>query len=362
MSKLGIITFLHNENYGSTLQAWALQTVLREQGFDAVHIDYRPDRKEKIRNLVRSGNSPTLLLDGVKKRKVKAGQAGARSKAASFDDFYRRHMQLTSICRTHSALFDAAKGMDGLVCGSDQVWSPVWFNPAYYLDFAGEKPRVSYACSLGVSQMTNPVKAKRIAGLLKPFSAVSVREEEGAALIRSLCDKEVTVLPDPVVLPDRDAWLKLAEPYQAERPYIACYFIGDRQDYWDTVRDLQTRTGLDVVVIPVTGNAFQQGYTLAEGLSPTQWLGVLSGASHVVTDSFHGTVFSLLLERPFTILRRYSEKDRKSKNSRIDNLLRQVGLAGATGCEHPEQCRDRLEDLRRTGKDWLISSLHQAGL
>ena len=175
MKRIGIITFLHNENYGSTLQAWALQTVLRENGWDAVHIDYAPNTREKLRNLITSGNSPKLLLDGIRKRRVKADQQGARSKAAAFQDFYQKQIQLTAPCHNSQDLARQAKQMDGLVCGSDQVWSPVWFNPAYYLDFAGDKPRVAYACSLGVSKMPAGGKARRIGELLKPFSAISVR-------------------------------------------------------------------------------------------------------------------------------------------------------------------------------------------
>lgn len=362
MKRVGIITFLHNENYGSTLQAWALQTVLKENGWDAVHLDYRPDTKEKIMNLIKSGNSPALLLDGFRKRRVKAGQEGARHKAAAFDRFYRENMKLTPVCRDGRALSQAAHEMDGLICGSDQIWSPVWFNPAYFLNFAGEKPRVAYACSLGVSRIDSGRKTRMISGLLKPFHAVSVREEEGAGLIRPLMHGNVDVMPDPVLLPDRERWMSLCEAYPAEKPYIACYFIGDRPDYWEKVQALKQAAGLDVVVIPVTDNAFHQGYTLAESLSPAQWLGVLNGAAHVITDSFHGTVFSLLLERPFTVVRRYRDNDPQSKNSRIDNLLRQVGLAGEMGCEDPARCRDAVNALRKKGIDWLISSLHQAGL
>ena len=164
------------------------------------------------------------------------------------------------------------------------------------------------------------------------------------------------------MLPTRDQWLALCEPWAASKPYIACYFIGDRPDYWQQVNRLQHETGLDVVVIPVTEQAFHQGFTLAEGLSPSQWLGVLNGAAHVLTDSFHGTVFSLLLERPFTVLRRYSDDDAQSKNSRIDNLLTLVGLSGAMGCQNPAVCREAVRQMRQEGMVWLINSLRQAGL
>ena len=74
---------------------------------------------------------------------------------------------------------------DFVVCGSDQIWSPVWLNPAYFLDFT-DKPKVSYAPSLGVKDMPNRSKQRKMARLLKRFSAVSVREREGAALLTQM--------------------------------------------------------------------------------------------------------------------------------------------------------------------------------
>ena len=84
MSRVGILTFLHNDNYGSALQAYALQRVIRELGHECEHLDYEPDRNEKMRNLLRSGNSPKLILEGLRKRSVEAGQEGARAKSAPF--------------------------------------------------------------------------------------------------------------------------------------------------------------------------------------------------------------------------------------------------------------------------------------
>ena len=72
MSSVGVMTFLHNDNYGSSLQAYALQQVIREMGHECEHIDYQPDKNEKIRNLLLSGNSPKLILEGIRKREVLA--------------------------------------------------------------------------------------------------------------------------------------------------------------------------------------------------------------------------------------------------------------------------------------------------
>ena len=149
MTRIGMMTFLHNDNYGSILQAWALQRTLADMGFDAVHIDYAPSRQEKIRNLLCSGNSPKLILEGIVKRSATGKMHGG------FDEFRAAHIHTTAPFRDHAALARAAEDFDVLLCGSDQIWSPVWLNPAYFLDFT-DKPKVSYAPSLGVKDMPGP--------------------------------------------------------------------------------------------------------------------------------------------------------------------------------------------------------------
>ena len=109
MARVGIITFLHNDNFGSSLQAYALQKTVRDLGFDCKHLDYQPDRKEKIRNLLASGNNLKLVLDGLRKRQVRAGQSGARQKSRAIPAFYEKHMQLSPRCRNLQDLKEATR-------------------------------------------------------------------------------------------------------------------------------------------------------------------------------------------------------------------------------------------------------------
>lgn len=354
--RVGVMTFLHNDNYGSTLQAWALQQTLRELGCDAEHIDYHPSQKEKIRNLLQSGNSPRLMLEGVRKRMVKASESGARNKSASFAGFYRQHMRLSTLCADQAALKQAAKGYDAVLCGSDQIWSPVWLNPAYFLDFADGKPKAAYAASLGVARMPSGRKAKAMAKLTRDFTAISVREEEGAALLEQITGQRFPVMPDPVCLQPREAWQALAQRPEGRSPYLLCYFIADQPEYWRRVAQIRERTGLDTVVIPVAAGAYRQPYERAEGLSPQQWLGWLEGAAHICTDSFHGAAFAAILGRPMTILRRYREDDPESKNSRVDQLMRSLGITDTEHMNWPE-AEARMAALRLQGRKWLEETL-----
>lgn len=352
MTRIGMMTFLHNDNYGSILQAWALQQTLTDLGYEAVHIDYAPSKQEKLRNLLLSGNSPKLILEGMRKKSAAGKMHGG------FDAFRQGNIVTTAACRDHAALKKAAAEFDVLLCGSDQIWSPVWLNPAYFLDFS-DQPKVSYAPSLGVKEMPNIYKRRKIARLVKRFSAVSVREQEGAALIKRLTDSVPAVLPDPVMIVPKDKWQSVMDNDIPQEKYILCYFIGDNPAYWDTVAAVARQENCAVRVIPRTEGARNAGYPLEEAVPPQRWLGLINGAAHVVTDSFHGATFSAILNKPCTIVRRYREDDPESKNSRIDQLLRNLGVSDLTNADWGV-VNANLAAKAEYAKAWLVNAINQA--
>ena len=352
MTRIGMMTFLHNDNYGSILQAWALQRTLLDMGFDATHIDYAPNKQEKIRNLLLSGNSPKLILEGLRKKSATGKMHGG------FDEFRKANIRTTKPFRDHAALAKAAADFDVLLCGSDQIWSPVWLNPAYFLDFS-DKPKVSYAPSLGVKDMPARGKQRKIANLVKRFAAVSVREQEGAALIARMTGLEPVVLPDPVMLVPKEKWQSIMDKNVPQEKYILCYFIGDNPSYWQTVAEIAQREQCTVCVIPRTEGARNAGYLLEENVPPQRWLGLINGAAHVVTDSFHGATFSAILNRKCTIVRRYREDDPESKNSRIDQLLRNLGVSDLEDADWA-MVNSNLTIKAEAAKAWLKDAITQA--
>ena len=345
MSRVGIITFLHNDNYGSALQAYALQRVSGELGHACEHLDYEPDRTEKIRNLLHTGNNPKLIMEGIRKRSVKAGQQGAREKSAAIPAFYARHMKLSNKCRNLRDLQTAAEEIDTLVCGSDQIWNPVWLNPAYFGTFApGKVKKVAYAPSLGIRTLPPAGKIRKIRRWISGFSAVSVREEEGADLLAEITGIRADVMPDPVCLLSREEWEELAAPPPGGDPYILCYFIGENPEYREKVRRISAGCGFRVMEVPVTAEGYQSGFALLEGLGPGEFLGAVKGAACFCTDSFHGLVFGTLMGVKTEPMRRYRDDDPESKNSRVDNFLRQIRDKGP-------------DELRAQGRNWLREKL-----
>ena len=355
MKTVGIMTFLHNENCGSALQAYALQTALRSLGFRPLGLDYRPDRAEQVRNLLASGNSPAVVLDSMLRRRGK----GARN-TAGFDRFLREHLALTAPCPDRPALRRAAADCDILLCGSDQIWSPEWLNPNYFFAFAPlDKPRVSYAPSLGVAAMPSARKQRILRKCVAPFAAVSVREEAGREILRRILpEKEIAVMPDPVFLLTAEEWRALCgDPPQ--KPALVTYFLSDQPAHWAQAEALAARDGLALTPLAVTAEARAREGAIPNP-DPIQWLTAMASASRVVTDSFHGAAMAALLGRPVTVCRRWRDDDTASKNSRIDQLFTLAGWTpGQEGLPSPETA-DRLASERQRGLAWLAESLSSA--
>ncbi len=349
MSRIGILTFLHNGNYGSSLQAYALQSVIAGMGYSCEHMDYRPDAREKIVNLLRSGNSPKLLLDGWRKRQVQGAQAGMRTKMQRIEAFYEKHMRRSRPCANKRELEAVSREYEILVCGSDQIWNPVWLNPVYFLDFDDPaKPRIAYAPSLGIRAAPGRRKSRMIRRMLSVFDAVSVREEEGARLLVTITGDRPEVMPDPVCLLEREAWEEIAEGQPGGEPYLLCYFIGENPAYWEKVQQMAQDTGLRPLVIPVNADAYAQPFDRLDGAGPEAFLGAVRGAEMICTDSFHGLVFGTIFEKKTELLRRYREDDPESKNSRVDHFMREIREKG-------------LAEMRQEGRSWLEQQLKEAG-
>jgi len=347
--RVGILTFLHNDNYGSTLQAYALQKTVESLGYACEHLDYQPDVQEKVRNLLHSRNSPSLLLEGLRKKGVRAAEETAREKHRAIRAFDQRYLRLSSPCSSAGALRETARDLDILICGSDQIWNPVWMNPAYFLSFADKGSRkIAYAPSLGVRSLPSLRKQRMIRELTADFKAISVREEEGASLMEAITGRRPDVMPDPVCLISREEWENLAGSREKGEAYLLCYLIGENPDYPEQLRKAVRETGLRPLVMPVTGQAYALEAEHFGSTGPEAFLQAIRGAKMLLTDSFHGLVFATIFGVPVQLLRRYSDLDPENKNSRVDHFLRLMKTTG-------------LDALRNQGREWLRIKLREQG-
>ena len=365
--KIGILTWLHNGNYGSILQAYALQKALRNQGYQTENIDYAPSTVKKVENLIKNKNSLKLFLekwDAYCAKKVAGSPRELSEKQKKFDDFRENYINITQQYSSPKEVATIDGEFDAYICGSDQIWSPVLLNPVFYFDFLSDTERkIAYACSFGVSSIKGK-KATKITNYLNRFDYISVRESSGCEIVKNLTGKVVPVMPDPTLLLQRTDWDKVSKYNLNLNNYIFCYFLSWNEDYWKYVENVSQQLGYQIVIVPSVKQTYQVDAKILKNIGPEEWVGLVKNASYVITDSFHGTVFSIIYNKPFTVLKRFSDDNPRSQNSRIYTLLEHYNLTNRLGIntdifnlQEYTKVNSQVEYDRRYALEWLNNVL-----
>ena len=361
--KIGILTWLHNGNYGSILQAYALQKALRNQGYQTENIDYAPSTVKKVENLIKNKNSLKLFLekwDAYCAKKVAGSPRELSEKQKKFDDFRENYINITQRYSSPKEVATIDGEFDAYICGSDQIWSPVLLNPVFYFDFLSDTERkIAYACSFGVSSIKGK-KATKITNYLNRFDYISVRESSGCEIVKSLTGNVVPVMPDPTLLLQRTDWDKVSRYNLNLNNYIFCYFLSWNEEYWKYVENVSQQLGYQIVIVPSVKQTYQVDAKILKNIGPEEWVGLVKNANYVITDSFHGTVFSIIYNKPFTVLKRFSDDNPRSQNSRIYTLLEHYNLTNRLGIntdifnlQEYTKVNSQVEYDRRYALEWL---------
>lgn len=369
MSTVGIMTWLHNGNYGTVLQAYALQQYLRKQGYSVTNIDFNASTTEKVKNLLYRGNSAKLFLEkfDIAMTQRSADSEKQKVKERRFQEFINNNFNLTKRISTYKSLSQYSDCFESYVCGSDQIWSPVLLNTPYYFDFVSDnRKKIAYACSFGVSSV--PLRKSRIiTELLKRYDRISVREQNGQKIIKDLIGVDVPTTVDPVFLLDDREWDKIAKDSCIAGEYVFAYFLTYNSSYIELAKKVARKLDVKLVMVPVTKEEYNVEAELAQDVGPAEWIGLIKNAKVVLTDSFHGCVFSLLYEKPILIFKRFADSNKESQNSRIYTLIKQYGLQDRLvdittydfdGLDSIEKSiRLQIEMNSQVSKKWLIDSL-----
>lgn len=317
--KIGILTFQTTNNYGAILQSYALQKVLKDYGQSPEIINYQCEYISKPYRLI---NFKEKGLAGYLFSLIGYICYLPRTKACN--DF-RKQMRYSSVVDSEN-IKKIDDNYDFYIVGSDQVWNYRLTNgdTRYLLDFvANDSKKYSFAASLGVSEID--MKYRDIyTQLLNKFSRISVREKQGAEVIEGLIKKPVSVVLDPTLLLSAKEWLQVSQLPQIKQEYILVYQLGISKNLIKFVKDISRQTGFRVLYIPFPLGGYV-GCSCKWRIGPAEWLGLFANASYIVTDSFHGTAFSILFNKLF-----YTEASGQHKNvgSRLYSLLETFGLTG----------------------------------
>lgn len=328
--RIAIVTWIKYPNFGTFLQAYALQQVISDLGYDVSILDdsqileeSKKGTKEKnivFRLLLALKFRLAYFLQYIRnKRYFKLCRKGLKL----YDGFLNTYLKVD---KNTLPLTNLDNRYDIFVCGSDQIWFPslAIFSPYYYLSFTSKK-KVAYAPSIGLTKYPENF-IPMVKPLLDRFDALSVREKEGADALKSFLRREVEDVLDPTLLLSIDIWSKLLLPcsfFVGE--YIFCYLLSYNEDYMKYVREFASRKKLPIVVFALEHRNWDFGDVMMAG-GPQEFLTAIRDASFVFTDSFHGTIFSLHFKKKICVFKRFEDNDSNNQNSRIINLLKLVKL------------------------------------
>ena len=383
--KVGIMTLNTSNNYGAVLQAYALSCFLSKLGYEPFFVDYREERVSIFRYLrnplaslqkLMSIESPTKALFSVMGKTMSKQQVQKELQLAEiFDSFRLDYFSVTDRQYSHKMLVDECPEAIAYICGSDAVWAAdVYFkSPAYLLDFVPEKvKKISYAPSFGKGSL-EPYQVGTFKKCLKTFDAVSVREQSGLEIIRSVAGSDAVRVLDPTfLLEDYKEIIDISTV--PEEPYILVYRLSQKTDLSRRTRNLiaELGNGLGIKVVNIAPDSDETLDCVFDDMIPTpgQFLGLIKSATYVLTNSFHGAVFSLLFEKNFVCVPRDDAMDKK--NLRMVELLKLVGLSSRF-CEKLEDAdlvtdtlcsgysvgavRSKLDSSLEISRNFLINGL-----
>lgn len=366
MAKIATITTHGALNYGAVLQAYALSEYIQELGHTCRVLNYVPPHVDKSYRLIQfPKNLQGIVLSGFQALHYTA----RKQRRDKFRAFRQENLPLSGEALTdHSSLIAAANEFDTVVCGSDQIWSPVLhgFDEAYFLSFPEVTARrVSYAASFGQDVIDEAVKPE-LQRRLAVFTDFACRENAGQRLLQELTGKTAPMVLDPVFLLDVSHWKSLARPVQTDKPYSLVYFLSNPGKSPFAIKAYDTDHGLQTLSIGFSPRDSRYGITCRYDLGPLEFLGAIASAQTVLTNSFHCTAFSILLEKNF-----YTRISggKNARNDRMITLLKDLGLedrlyfdadADKLDFEKPidyTAVRSRLQERIATSKDYLIKIL-----
>lgn len=334
MKKVGIITYHHYYNYGTALQAYALQKAIDSiEGYQAELIDFRSHEEKKLSRwqliLLRIRRIPAYIKEWKRVKAIKKYSPEFAKKNPFFDEFFKNDFVTSpTTYHTFAELKKNAPDYDIMVTGSDQTWSPqIGFHPAFFLEFGSPKAlRIAYAPSIGVSKLSKE-DAYYINVHLQPYDSISCRESLGTKVLQECVKgKEIVNVLDPTFLLRAEDWDKIAVAPQIKGDYILCYFIGHKTYYREIATQLSQDLGMPLYFIPVSWQDMGKGNNLLPESGPREFLGLIRDARLVLTDSFHGTAFSINYHKSFYSFTKIEGGKSASDNSRLYDILSKLYL------------------------------------
>jgi hypothetical protein len=335
--KIGIMTFWWSQdNYGQLLQCYALQKYLRDLGHEAFLIRYKEQKQTfNIVSLLKIFNPVKVCRYIIEKKFLKQVQKDELLHSRNFDLFRTNYIKQSEyFYSSYNDLKDNPPEADIYIVGSDQVWNfdnlrVIPQINAFFLNFGNESIiRISYSASFGIEKLSNEVQ-NYIKPLIQKFKYVSVREKSGEKICNEM-DVSADVVCDPTLLLDGNKYLTTLQIQNNDSNYIFVYHVNVFRFKNEFLTQINTfATSNNLVIKSVSASGYIAARKLIKSseyiyASIPEWLSLIANSKYVLTTSFHGTVFAIIMHKPFltiTLDKKYSRS-----NDRFRTLLKTLGL------------------------------------
>lgn len=347
---IGILTFHKSVNYGSVLQCWALQRALTLEGYTPQIIDYEPEKYGEMYDVFLKPGTPRFLIRNLNRLPVSGILQRQKS---GFARFRRDHLPVGPVTWHHDDDYTAIGSQyDAIICGSDQIWnvSAADADKIYFLPFDAPCRKLAYAVSLNTGSfdsLEDPGEKETYRQWISDFDYLSCRETDGVEKLRELLggERPVDLALDPTLLHDKKEYARITSPRRIRERYIFVYYVWYDESIVRAAREIGRRTGLPVYTIEMAKGGrtylklWKKGIRpVTRALAPGDYLSLIRHAAYVVTDSFHGTAFSIIFEKKFVSINDGSPERGYKNDVRISGILDKLGLGGRfVTCEQLEQ-------------------------
>lgn len=344
--KVLAITFHRAENYGSMLQAFALQEFIKEidNSVEYKILDYAPEVQRNVYRIIPRINN---IKSAAKALVALKNYKELSQKKKRFADFVKGYLDCTTtVDSSPNALQSVIKGFDVCIFGSDQIWNTNGqdFDWIYMGENISISKKISYAASMGSGYFIDGWKQEhreKAKQLLDDFTALSVREIGAKEAVTKIASNSLRVLQniDPVFLLTKEEWLsKLNIKSESGKRYILFYSLNPDTMVMNIVKELGRKIGMPVIVTKFNNmhdivNPFDKKYNTG----PIEFLELLYNAELVLSTSFHGVAFSILFNKPFYAINPYSD-------SRLESILE--------FCDLQDRAIRGLVDIERAMEGW----------
>lgn len=380
--KIGVFTLGNaKENYGQILQAYALQTFLRHQGYDPFLINYRRtfylSDEKSLRKIVKA---LYLYLKGLVRKEETKIEEKQSVKLRNFSGFYKENFKLSKLYTSIDDLVQSPPDADVYITGSDQIWnwdSRYGYEKAAFLQFGNDKiTKLSYAA--GMSRIVDKPKViKELSVYLSKLNYISLREDTGIPIINKAGYSKVNVVCDPTLLLDVSDYQNIMKSPKlfVKKAYSLGYLINIKSNkdvQWDNVKEYIKNQNLDFIYTSSEGyveaidnfDEYENNY-----FTVPEWLYVMANSENVFTTSYHGLLFSLIFKKPFIFY--FADIGHSYGRNRINFILSKVGLEDRVFDEEKNNCvetimnrpidwnivKKRLDDFRKESIKYLVDAI-----